>query len=724
MPKIKGTQIRNETVTGDQILNESIDESDIKDGSIKAAELSNEAITGQTLHSGSTDDSNDMLLIYDHSNTALRKIPLGDLMGPAGVGDAIEDADQDTRISVDNGFDEDKIRFDVAGSEAVIIDNNGRLGINTSEPDYKLDVAGNVGLNEYIYHNGDSDTHIRFQNNQLDFVAGGQIASFSSNILNIAGSIIPNTDAAYDLGSTLNVWNNIYGNNGTVNDLTVLNNLTLSGSDISFSDNNDTYPTSSGGFFWDLNNDEARIYAEQPGSDQISLYFKLSDNSNTSNDRYVFWHHDYQGTSYHRYPLVMYGESFYIHSPPSGTSGVPDLSNAKVTIPNGTSSGTTTTHKGRVFLNGDNTSDLYIRFQNNTENAYLFQDQSDSNTFKLESANSIAFNTGGPSERMRISSSGDITVEQDFEVNGSVISTEFKSTGDMDINAAGGDIRFKDNGSTVMVIEDGGNVGIGSLITNPSYHLHLKKSTTAPIIYIDNVATDDTDFIYARSSLDVDPDSGSFLIRWVDNAGDSLYYVRGNGSGGSSVSTSFTAGHDTVIDITQNLLPGMIIESTGEVWYKPTDKTFDTGLPKCRLSSSAMSNKVFGVIGGQAGHSDDSKALIESGGKIINGYLQAPAFKSYGRRAVVEDGEVHLNTMSIGEGVVWVTNIAGEVKNGDLICSSDILGHGQLQSDDIMRSITVAKCTESIDWSSVSDTIQHNGVAYKKYMSMCTFHCG
>ena len=50
------------------------------------------------------------------------------------------------------------------------IDN--KLGIGTKTPDYTLDVAGNVGFNEYIYHNGDADTYIRYQSDQIDFVAG------------------------------------------------------------------------------------------------------------------------------------------------------------------------------------------------------------------------------------------------------------------------------------------------------------------------------------------------------------------------------------------------------------------------------------------------------------------------------------------------------------------------------------------------------------------------
>tara|TARA_R110001583_G_scaffold42931_1_gene136507 strand:+ start:596 stop:1426 length:831 start_codon:yes stop_codon:yes gene_type:complete len=52
----------------------------------------------------------------------------------------------------------------------------GDVGIGTTSPDYELDVAGDIGINEYLYHNGDEDTHIRFQNNNVNIVAGGKSA--------------------------------------------------------------------------------------------------------------------------------------------------------------------------------------------------------------------------------------------------------------------------------------------------------------------------------------------------------------------------------------------------------------------------------------------------------------------------------------------------------------------------------------------------------------------
>ena len=50
---------------------------------------------------------------------------------------------------------------------------NDKVGIGTSSPDYTLDVAGNIGVNQYIYHNGDGNTWINFTDNRIRLNAGG-----------------------------------------------------------------------------------------------------------------------------------------------------------------------------------------------------------------------------------------------------------------------------------------------------------------------------------------------------------------------------------------------------------------------------------------------------------------------------------------------------------------------------------------------------------------------
>ncbi len=112
--------------------------------------------------------------------------------GRVDTGDLVssDDVDRDTKID----FEEDQIKLVANNTEylavgtgstnvevtgvigfngGVQILENGRLGIGTVAPDYKLDVAGNIGLNEYIYHNGDADTFIRLQDDSINFQAGG-----------------------------------------------------------------------------------------------------------------------------------------------------------------------------------------------------------------------------------------------------------------------------------------------------------------------------------------------------------------------------------------------------------------------------------------------------------------------------------------------------------------------------------------------------------------------
>jgi ribosomal protein L24E len=63
-----------------------------------------------------------------------------------GGGGSTADADGDTKIQVEESSDEDKIRFDTAGSERMIIDNAGNVGIGVTAPDQKLEVAGAIHI--------------------------------------------------------------------------------------------------------------------------------------------------------------------------------------------------------------------------------------------------------------------------------------------------------------------------------------------------------------------------------------------------------------------------------------------------------------------------------------------------------------------------------------------------------------------------------------------------
>jgi len=63
-----------------------------------------------------------------------------------------------------DGDDSDKYKIDSALGTAVTVAQNGNVGIGTETPSFDLEIAGDVAVNEYIYHNGDTDTYMRFQN--------------------------------------------------------------------------------------------------------------------------------------------------------------------------------------------------------------------------------------------------------------------------------------------------------------------------------------------------------------------------------------------------------------------------------------------------------------------------------------------------------------------------------------------------------------------------------
>jgi len=87
----------------------------------------------------------------------------------------VQDTDQDTKIQVEESSDEDKIRFDVGGSEKVVIDSTG-LGVGTSSPSTPLDVVGSTGLR--VNEDGSSTKVINLRSN---FAGVGPAVNVSSN---------------------------------------------------------------------------------------------------------------------------------------------------------------------------------------------------------------------------------------------------------------------------------------------------------------------------------------------------------------------------------------------------------------------------------------------------------------------------------------------------------------------------------------------------------------
>jgi hypothetical protein len=126
-------------IRGEQVKDESIDSEDLASGSIKAGELSAESVSGQTLIT-STDTTNDRLLIWDATDSALKQVSPGNL----GLGGGGSVAGSDTQVQYNNGGS-----FGGA-SKLLYDDSNHRLGIgSTTAPSNTLTVYADVS-NAYV----------------------------------------------------------------------------------------------------------------------------------------------------------------------------------------------------------------------------------------------------------------------------------------------------------------------------------------------------------------------------------------------------------------------------------------------------------------------------------------------------------------------------------------------------------------------------------------------
>ena len=187
---------------------------------------------------------------------------------------------------------------------------------------------------------------------------------------------------------------------------------------------------------------------------------------------------------------------------------------------------------------------------------------------------------------------------------------------------------------------------------------------------------------------------------------------------------NFTGQH-RVIPVDQALFDaskvGMVVVSTGEydatfAVQDPRDNiSINESLPIVQLSSARNQNSVVGIISNVEDQADSNHTYAVG------------AFVTVIPRKSSDDRRLIIN--SVGEGAIWITNINGNLENGDYITASEIPGYGMKQDSDSLKNYTVAKvtcdCNFDLD-SSVyhCEEFQWNGQNYRKAFVGCSYHCG
>jgi hypothetical protein len=278
---------------------------------------------------------------------------------------------------------------------------------------------------------------------------------------------------------------------------------------------------------------------------------------------------------------------------------------------------------------------------------------------------------------------------------------------------------------TPMIITDFGYVGIG--VSSPQATLDIKgaNSNIYPISRSIALTT------AAKTRLSTISEPCAF---WPAPANDFLLcYWRGSDTSNYSAAISggaipFTGQHpnmyiDSNYPITPSTLQdyvGLIVSSADEGYVPSKDDTI-TGsnaiwtteaLPKIKLSCKDKDKAVWGVITNHANDKIDT-----------DGNYTLDTDPDWGTGL---GNRIRVN--GLGEGAIWITNLNGNLENGDYICSSVIPGYGRRQDDDILHNYTVAKITMSclfeLDQSNYRcEELQHEGQVYRKAYVGCTYHC-
>jgi hypothetical protein len=212
----------------------------------------------------------------------------------------------------------------------------------------------------------------------------------------------------------------------------------------------------------------------------------------------------------------------------------------------------------------------------------------------------------------------------------------------------------------------------------------------------------------------------AFQLEHDGNLKDNTWNNPGFGRGYLSDATdvgqiTFTGQHrslpseGTVADFENKV--GMIVVSTGKyASMTEEDITINDAMPKVELSSKANDKRAFGVVS-NVEDADSNERRFQLG--LWGSSMEKP------------EGDDRVIINSVGEGAMWVTDINGNLENGDYITTSDLAGYGMKQDDDLLHNYTVAKITMDCDFDLNSTEYRCEQIGpYKRAFVGVTYHCG
>lgn len=321
--------------------------------------------------------------------------------------------------------------------------------------------------------------------------------------------------------------------------------------------------------------------------------------------------------------------------------------------------------------------------------------------------------------------------------NGLAVSSELIFTDSLDNTAEyyqGCGIQYNSTDNKLNIVTDLGDDGTAeiccSFIRSAAPYINVINSISSPIVYVTDALTTTVvskTWSIERGTIKCGNTDSSYTTKWVGmssrlgalpgysssyyqviESGTTLYFSVAATYVGY-ISSSYVAqidftGQHRAVPVDENLITnlqnnvGKIVISSGEIsslipdasdnYHVKTGKngiTINEAIPIVELSNTYKDKRCFGVI-------SDGEDKENNGEK----HYKQGAFTSV---LTTDPNDNRLTINSVGEGAILVSDICGNIENGDLITTSSIEGIGCLQDDDLVHNYTVAKSTINCDFN-------------------------